>query len=186
MRRLRGSSFGGRQRVSCAGIVLYVDACAVVKRYVDEDDTDTAALNSVFTDAERWGGLVSSEWLILEVASALARKMRTSKMSAADFQRVMKKWRLDSQAVNLIAIESEHLRAAAALLETVPPVERFHAGDAIHLYTALQIKSDIGGADRLVLVTTDHGFKSTATVHGLDVHDPSADDVERLSEFFRN
>jgi predicted nucleic acid-binding protein len=163
--------------------VLYLDASAFVKRYVDEGDHGTAAIDEIVGDAPRWGGLVSSEWLLLEVTSALSRKVRTSRIDEAAFDRVMTRFRADLNAINLVSVEPGQARDAARLVEGARGISRFHSGDAIHLHTALQLQRNLVTVERVVLVTTDDGFKHLAAHYRLDVFDPRSNAVRVLAEY---
>lgn len=86
-------------------------------------------------------------------------------------------------AFNLLAIEVGQPRLAAELLASARGLDRFHAGDAIHLHTALQLAEVAAEGDRVILVTTDEGFKVVAGHHGMPVLDPRkerSDDLARL------
>jgi predicted nucleic acid-binding protein len=164
--------------------VLYLDASAVVKRYVDEGDDGAAVLDEIVAGARQWGGLVSSEWLVLEVTSALARKVRGSKITEAEFEETLDRFRSDLNAFSLLAVEAGQPARAADLLAAARGLDRFHAGDAIHLHTALQISEALADADRIVLITTDEGFKVVARHHGVAVLDPRTERLDDLARLF--
>ena len=163
--------------------MLYLDASAVVKRYVDEGDDGTATIEALVAGAREWGGLVSSEWLVLEVTSALARKVRGAKITEDEFHETLERFRADLDAFSLLAVEEGQPVRAANLLATARGLDRFHAGDAIHLHTALQLSEALNG-DRIVLITTDEGFKVVARHHGMPVLDPRTERLDDLARLF--
>jgi predicted nucleic acid-binding protein len=164
--------------------VLYVDACAVVKRYVYEGDNGTAVVDALMRDPERWGGVVSSEWLILEVTSALTKKRRARVISRAGYRYLLGRFRDDMAAIGLISISGDVVRGAARLMETAPGARRFHSGDAIHLHTATDVSEGMIDPGAFVFVTTDEGLKATVDAAGLAVFDPRHQSIEDLERHF--
>jgi predicted nucleic acid-binding protein len=163
--------------------VLYLDASALVKRYVDEHDGATAIMDQFMVDAGRWGGLTSSEWLILEVTSALTRKLRGGTIASDTYQRLLPWFRADAERLRLIEVKRGVPLAASRLMETVQGADRFHSGDAIHLHTAMQLQIDLDASDTLVFVTSDDGLRSVVARYNIPAFDPRSDripDLERL------
>ena len=149
-KRARSLYSGARRCDCCAASVLYIDASALVKRYVEEEvDGGGAMMDAVVSSAARWGGIASSEWLILEVTSALTKKLRGLKITREAFARYLRRFREDS-------------------------------GDAIHLQTAMQLRDDITGSEPLVFVTTDPGLQAVAARHAVQLFDPRFDTLEYL------
>jgi predicted nucleic acid-binding protein len=162
---------------------LYLDASAVVKRYVDEHDGATAIVEQLMVDAGRWGGLMSSEWLILEVTSALTRKLRGGSIAPDTYKRLLPRFRTDAETLRLIEVKKGAPLDASRLMETVQGTDRFHSGDAIHLHTAMQLRSDLAASRTLVFVTSDDGLRSVVARHNIPAFDPRSDrisDLERL------
>jgi predicted nucleic acid-binding protein len=164
--------------------VLYLDACALVKRYVDEGDDGTVVMDSVMDDPGRWGGLMSSEWLVLEVTSALAKKRRARLLRESSYRHLLGRFKIDVEGLSLVAISSDVVRAASGLMESLSATGRFHSGDAIHLYTALEAARGMAGSTPLVFVTADSGLESTARGAGLRVFDPRRGAIDRLDRLF--
>jgi predicted nucleic acid-binding protein len=164
--------------------VLYLDACAAVKRYVDEHDGATAIMEQVMVDAGRWGGVVSSGWMTLEFTSALTKKLRGGYLVGSDYSELLFRFRSDVNAIYLVPVDNVAVEGASYLMERVRGVTRFHSGDALHLHTTLQLRSDLGDSDTLVLVTADDGLKAVATSHKVGVFDPRFDGIADLESLF--
>jgi hypothetical protein len=164
--------------------VLYPDACAAVKRYVDEQDGATAIMEQVMVEAGRWGGVVSSGWLTLEFTSALTKKLRGGQVVVSVYSELLYRFRSDMNAMYLVPVDSAAVEAAAYLVERVRGVTRFHSGDALHLHTALQVRSGLKETDTLVLVTADDGLKAVATYQKVQVFDPRFDRITDLDTLF--
>ncbi|HLL82566.1 MAG TPA: type II toxin-antitoxin system VapC family toxin [Longimicrobium sp.] len=162
--------------------MLYLDACAAIKRYVDERDGATAVMEQVMVDAGRWGGVVSSGWLTLEFTSALTRKLRGGHVVVSVYSELLYRFRSDMNATHLVPVDNAAVEAATHLMERVRGVTRFHSGDALHLHTARQIRSDLGETETLVLVTADDGLKAVAASHAIRVFDPRTDPIADLAQ----
>ena len=164
--------------------MLYLDACAAVKRYVDEADGATAIMEQVMVDTGQWGGVVSSGWLTLEFTSALTRKLRGGHLAGSVYSDLLFRFRSDMDAMYLVPVDNAAVEAATYLMEQVRGVARFHSGDALHLHTTLQLRSDLADSDTLVLVTADDGLKAVAASHNVCVFDPRSDRIRDLESLF--
>ena len=164
--------------------MLYLDACAAVKRYVDEHDGATAIMEQVMVDASDWGGVVSSGWLTLEFTSALTKKLRAGHLVGSVYSELLFRFRSDVNAMYLVPVDNVPVEAATYLMERVGGVTRFHSGDALHLHTTLQLRSGLGDSDTLVLVTADDGLKAVAASHKVGVFDPRFDGIAELESLF--
>lgn len=137
-------------------------------------------MDAVVSNAARWGGIASSEWLILEVTSALTKKLRGLKITRQAFDRHLRRFREDTRGLLLIPVQSQGINGASRLMESLPSLDRFHSGDAIHLQTAIQLRDDIAGTEPLVFVTTDPGLQAVAARHNIQLFDPRTDTLEYL------
>lgn len=135
-------------------------------------------------DAGHWGGMASSGWLTLELTSALTRKLRGGRMVVSLYSELLLRFRADLNAIHLVPVDNAAVEAATYLMEQVRGVTRFHSGDALHLHTALQLRSALGESDTLVLVTTDDGLKAVAASHQVRVFDPRTDSIADLEHLF--
>lgn len=163
---------------------LYLDADAVVKRYVDEGDGATAIMDEIFSDPVSWGGLSSSEWLLPEVTAALAKKFRTGEFGERQFAALRQSFRDEAgQVVTFVAVERGYAEAASGLISTYA-AKRFHAGDALHLHTAEMLSRDIGAEEPFVFVTSDVGLVAVAAERGLQTFNPATQPLANLRAVF--
>jgi predicted nucleic acid-binding protein len=163
---------------------LYLDSCAVVKRYVDEQDGATPTMDRVYADPALWGGLLSSAWLLPEVTASLAKKLRSGELTRRQFTGLMQAFRLETErVVTLSEVGAGYADAASSLLEATPEV-RFHSGDALHLYTATAIRMGIGGAVPFVFVTADERLTDLVRSRGLSTFNPATEPIAALDAFF--
>jgi predicted nucleic acid-binding protein len=162
--------------------VVYLDACALVKHYIDEGDGGSAVMDGLIANADKWGGLFSSELLIPEVASAFAKKFRSKVIDGRELRRLLRTFRFDAiGGITLIGIAPNTMAEASVMLESVADV-RCHAGDAIHLYTAETLK--FNGSEPLAIATADNGLIAAATRRGLWTFDPRVQSLADLNDFF--
>src|SRR6202008_525891 len=117
---------------------LFLDACALAKRYVNEGRS-TQTMKEITGRPTRWGGLIVSRWVEIETVSALANHVRRSPPHAqaealARFPQTGATPRKDlrSGAFNIIEVEDE-ITASAMQLLVDHPRQEIGAGDAVHL-----------------------------------------------------
>jgi predicted nucleic acid-binding protein len=160
---------------------VYLDACVLVKHYIDEGDNGTPVVDGIMAGAAGWGGLVSSELVIPEVTSALAKKMRERVINARELRRLLRKFRSDVNGITLIGVAPNTMSDASVMLESVADV-RCDAVDAIHLHTAEFLLRS--GSEPLAFTTSDNGLTTAAKRRGLEVFDPRYQTLRELNEFF--
>lgn len=165
---------------------LYLDADAVVRRYIDEGDGATAVMDAIFADPDAWGGLSSSEWLLPEVTAALAKKRRTGALNASRFAALLADFR--AEVADLVtAIEfrgGEGARWAALIVRFART--RFHAGDAVHLLAAEELRRTLEPETPFVLVSADQGFGTVARLRGIPTFDPATQPLSDLRAALEN
>jgi uncharacterized protein len=135
---------------------IYLDASALVKLFVQEDESD--ALNEALAGVE---DVILSDLALTEMASALGRRTREGALKPPESRRLYR--------------EAEKLAACCRLSELTPPVHRhaerlllmspaapLRALDALHIAMAL----DAGAA---TLVTFDPRLRHAAVSQGLFV-----------------
>jgi predicted nucleic acid-binding protein len=163
---------------------LYLDSDAVVKRYIDEGDGGTAIMDEIFSDPASWGGLSSSEWLMPEVTSALAKKLREGDIGPRQFSALLATFQAEVGAVvTFVALEPGYVEAASGLISTYAD-HRFHAGDALHLHTAEMLNRDIGAGEPFVFVTSDKRLALVAAQRGLHTFNPATQTLAILQAVF--
>ncbi|HYW07629.1 MAG TPA: hypothetical protein VE913_11775, partial [Longimicrobium sp.] len=99
------------------------------------------------------------------------------------YKRLLPWFRADAETLGLMEVKKGVPLAASRLMETVRGADRFHSGDAIHLHTAMQLRSDLEASDTLVFVTSDDGLRAVVARYNIPAFDPRFDqipDLERL------
>ncbi|HEX8907491.1 MAG TPA: type II toxin-antitoxin system VapC family toxin [Longimicrobiaceae bacterium] len=165
--------------------MLYLDACALAKRYLHEGRS-SQRMKEITGRSKRWGGLIVSSFVEIEVASAIAKAareyrnplgrdeaLRAVPRTVDDFQRAYR-----SGAFTIVRADDAIVDAGIRELRTRPQQE-IGAGDAIHLATAAGIVADTGTP--LVFVTADQGLYDAARCHGLKVFNPNYEGADRLA-----
>ena len=164
--------------------MLYLDACALAKRYLQEGRS-SQRMREITGRSRRWGGLIVSDLVEIEVASAIARSAREYRnplgrqealrlvpKTVDEFQRTYR-----GGAFTVVRADDALVQAGIAQLKRNPQHE-IGAGDAIHLATALGIVRDTGAP--LVFATADQGLYTAARSHGLQVFNPNYEGAREL------
>lgn len=163
---------------------LFLDACALAKRYLPEH-ASSRRMKEITGRFDRWGGFVVSGFVELEVISALAKYAREHPNYSADYLRrhpaVVDHFRseLSRAAFTIVGVNSDVVEEASELLKRHPEYA-IHAGDAVHLATALQIRAKLDATEVLVFVTADRGLEAAAQAEGLATLNPMRHGVEAL------
>src|SRR5438046_6414206 len=138
----------------------YLDASALVKLFVPEDESD--ALNQALVGL---ADVIVSDLALTEMASAISRRTREQRLTRDQARRLYR--------------EASKLHAASHRAELTPPIHRraerlmlsptvpMRTLDALHLATALD-------AEAATVVTFDPRLRDAATSQGLFVAPPSA------------
>ncbi|HSU12996.1 type II toxin-antitoxin system VapC family toxin [Longimicrobium sp.] len=168
---------------------LFIDACALAKRYLPEGRS-SQRMKEIMGRSRRWGGLVVSSFIEIEVVSAIAKAarefgnplgrnaaLREVPRTVDAFQRAYR-----SGAFTIVDADDAIVQAGIAELRSHPQHE-IGAGDAIHLATAVGLAN--GAYAPLVFVTSDQGLYAAARAHGLHVLNPNYEGSERLDTLFR-
>jgi predicted nucleic acid-binding protein len=138
---------------------VYLDASALVKLFVPEEDSDTlnqalAGLNDV----------IVSDLALTEVASALGRRTREQRLTRQQARRLYREaLKLHASSHHAELTPPVHRRAERLMLSFTIPLR---ALDALHLATALD-------AEAATIVTFDPRLRDAATSQGLFVAPPS-------------
>jgi len=162
---------------------LYLDACALAKRYLPE--YGSKRMIEITNQFDRWGGLVVSGFVEPEVISALGKYARNHGTSSADhLQRhpaIVDQLRQDlsDSAFTVVSVTDEVVKQASDLLR-LRPEYTIHAGDAVHLATALTIRSLRKLKGSLVFVTADRGLELAARAEGLATFNPVREGIGTL------
>ncbi|WP_420127680.1 type II toxin-antitoxin system VapC family toxin [Longimicrobium sp.] len=165
---------------------LFLDACALAKRYLHEGES-TRKMREITGRFERWGGFVVSSLIEPEVISALGKYARTKSPHQEHYYhlhpRVVDSFRRDLSrpAFTIIPVTDEEIEAAADLLKAHPEFA-IGAADAIHLATALALSAQGQAQAPLVFVTADKGLAAAAREKGLPVFNPLYEGPEELEK----
>lgn len=141
--------------------MLYFDASALAKRYVHEPETA-----SVRRLLDR-GVPATSRSSEIEVASAVVRRSREGRLSAASRDRVLAQLRQDVAAMFVVEPSREVVDIACALLRRHP----LRGADAIQLASCLHLAGQLEAATEFVVY--DAVLAAAARAEGIEVLNPS-------------
>ena len=147
----------------------YLDASALVKRYVDEVGSDW--LRTIIAST-RPLLLFTSRMTIVEVISAFARRVREGSLSSEELAIVRDAFRGDClNEYRIMPPTMTVIDLACALLEQHP----LRAYDATHLATALGAQQFLAaqGYPPLTFLSADDRLNHVATAEGLEVDNPN-------------
>ena len=146
----------------------YLDTSALLKKYVHE--TGSVWLQGLLAPPPT---LATTTHLVMaEIISALNRRVREGNVTAADYARLIGRFRDDCRVrYQLIAVNNAILHRAGDMLERHP----LRAYDAIHLATALTVNRRLlaSGAAGLVFLCADDRLLQAAAAEGLAVDNPN-------------
>lgn len=134
---------------------------------------------------DRWGGFVVSSFIELEVISALGKYAREHPNYSTEFLRrhpaVVDQFRkeLSKSTFTIMGTDDDVVENASDLLRRCPEYA-IHAGDAVHLATALSVRARVPAKDVLVFVTADRGLEAAAKAEGLPTLNPMREGIATL------
>src|SRR5262245_36153951 len=148
---------GYRRRTRRSRVIVYVDASALAKRYVDEAGSST--VRAVIAREV----IATSRLSEIEIASGLVRRFREAGISSRNLERTLSSLREDVRSIAIVEIDEEITREAVSLLAR----HRLRASDAVQLASCLQVRRLVSVEVRLLAY--DHRLNDAATVEGLAV-----------------
>jgi predicted nucleic acid-binding protein len=151
-------------------VTYYLDTSALLKRYVDEVGSDW--LQRVLFAPAREIVIVATQLLVVEIISALNRRVREGTVTRHDCMRLSGRFRDDClDSYQLVAPDDVIVDLACALLERHP----LRAYDAMHLATALIINRWLVGRGEMSLtfLSADDRLNDAAAAEGLAVDNPN-------------
>jgi predicted nucleic acid-binding protein len=170
-------------------MALFLDACALAKRYVQEGES-SRRMRRITGRFDRWGGFVVSSLIEPEVISAFGKHARAQGPLKPHFYRthpqVVDALRRDLSRADftILPVTDDEVEAAADLLRAHPEYS-IGTADAIHLATAIALVAQERAENTpLVFVTADNGLAAAARENGLAVFNPlyqSPEDLEAIS-----
>jgi predicted nucleic acid-binding protein len=153
--------------------MLFLDASALAKAYLDEEGT-----RNIEGVLERSAGAVFiSELVALEVLTTIRIAFKTA--SRPVFQEALNDFRADYRARFTILNIDPALVTAAMDLTTRHRTAKARSMDVLHLATALRLQATTG-SDPVVLVTSDRDLTALASECGLRTFDPSREPLAAL------
>lgn len=166
---------------------LFLDACALAKRYLPEH-ASSRRMKEITGRFDRWGGFVVSAFIEPEVLSAFAKYAREHPVYPYEYLRrhpqVVDRFRkeLSNPAFTIVRVDDDVIAEASNLLRRHPEYA-IHAGDAVHLVTAISLRADMGADDdELVFVTADRGLEEAARAEGFVTLNPMRQGISELRE----
>lgn len=147
----------------------YVDTSALIKRYVDEVGSGwlRATLN-----VQPPPSIIVVHLIIVEVTSALTRRVREGTLALTDYAQVQNAFRADClNDYELVTAIGDIIDQANHLLEQHP----LRAYDAVHLATAVIANQQLLANDLapLTFLSADDRLNRAATAEGLAVDNPN-------------
>jgi predicted nucleic acid-binding protein len=106
---------------------LYLDTSALLKLYVEEDDSDF--VEGVVQDAET---TVTSIMTYVETRAAFSRRRRDGSLTLADYHRVVREFEREWERYFVIPVTDSLIKSAGKLAET----HGLRGYDALHLASA--------------------------------------------------
>jgi hypothetical protein len=148
---------------------FFFDSSGIVKRYANEIGTDW--VRSITTlDADN--SIVISKITAVEVAAALARKLRLEEIGQSEYEMVITDFEEDCLTQYIrVEVNDEVINLARDLVAR----RVLRAYDAIQLASAIILNRDRKKAklDPLVFVSADDSLNSAAEPEGLKVDNPN-------------
>lgn len=139
------------------------------------------------TSRFEWGGFIVSSFIELEVDSALAKYAREhpnfGRQYMAQHPVVVDRFRreLSNPTFTIMKVDDEIVEEASEMLKQHPEYA-LHAGDAVHLVTALRARAELAAHEMLVFVTADRGLELAARAEGFHTLNPMREGIHELRE----
>jgi predicted nucleic acid-binding protein len=133
---------------------MFLDAAYVTKYYVNEHDS--SLVRSLIQTAD---SLVCSAWSVVEVTSAVRRHVREGKLTNAQSDRTLARFRRDveTDVWTLIPVSEDLLWRVSVRVGTIPAGVFLRAGDAVQLASAADAgEREIWSNDRHLLAAAPH------------------------------
>jgi predicted nucleic acid-binding protein len=137
--------------------MLYFDASALAKRYVREKGS-LKVRRLLASDVP-----ATSRYSVVEITSALARRVREGAISVEDCERAVAALGEDLAAMLVVELTPEVVTRAQALLQRHP----LRAGDAVQLASCLELRDEL--EDPIGLVAFDDRLIAAARKHRVSV-----------------
>lgn len=145
----------------------FFDTSAIGKHYYPE--VGSAKVDALLADGR--AVQIVSRQTVVELPSALAKKVRTGHLTPAQFQRIARRFRGDISArrVRVARLLVAHFHAAERLVRRIGLTQNLRTLDAIQLAVALSLNEP---RRPIVFVCADLALGAIATAEGLTVINP--------------
>ena len=150
--------------------LFYLEASAFVKRYIDEDGTES--IDSLFDEHVEGEFLVTSLFSILEVRATFGRLAQGGRIAESQLSGLLSQLWSDAREMSQV-LELDNALVEEALRITA----RYHlrAGDTIHLASILRLYEFAGNTGQaLVVVSSDRELIDACESEGLRFLDPAS------------
>lgn len=141
----------------------FLDASALTKRFVHEPGTPYVLTLRPQTDS-----VAACTLSIVEVTSALARRVSAGDTSEEDLAAALAAMEADFRAFQVIEIGGAVIAQAADLARA----HALRGADAIQLAAAIVFSGTSGGAAQVGFVSSDRELNTAAAAEGFNVIDP--------------
>lgn len=148
---------------------LFFDSSAIVKRYVNESGSNFV---ESLTDIKNGNIVLLARITQVEVAAAIARRLKNTTIAPADAKSSLAAFQIDL-AHNYFTIEiTPTLLSVAVEMATKYALRGY---DAVQLAAALEANNENAAAELppLILVSADTDLNTAATAEGLNVENPN-------------
>jgi predicted nucleic acid-binding protein len=145
----------------------FFDTSAVTKHYHGELGTDRVDSLLASTGA----AFLVTRLAIVEVHSALAKKVRTGLLNRPNFEVMVRRFHADQRKRiwSTLRLKAAHFHAAERLIRRIGLAKNLRTLDALQLAVALSLN---GPAEPLIFVCADQAFCEIAMAEGLKVINP--------------
>jgi predicted nucleic acid-binding protein len=140
-------------------LIYFLDASALVKRYVHERGSDY--IRGLVRRKRR---LAASQLSLVEVTCAIWRRSRAGDLGGGDAKRLIKQLATDLSELEVLEARTAVLLLATAVAERHP----LRAYDAVQLASALRLATSSGIAT--TFVCSDENLCAAAVAEGLRTH----------------
>jgi predicted nucleic acid-binding protein len=147
--------------------IYYADSSALVKKYVNENGSDWT-LQALAAPAV----VITAQLTLIEIASALNRRVRDGTVTAYDYARLVNDFRDDCRdRFQIVTFDQALVNLSWAVLER----HALRAYDAIHLASALVMDRQLveAGLTAPVFLAADDRLLKAAQAEGLAVDNPN-------------
>jgi predicted nucleic acid-binding protein len=147
----------------------YLDTSALIKRYVDEAGSEWLRATLAAPEPP---SIIVAHLAIVEVTSALMRRVRDGSLTTTDCATLQSVFRSDCmREYSLMNVVDNTINRANRLIEKHP----LRGYDAIHLATALVANEQLvlNNLPPLIFFSSDNRLTSAASAEGLAVDNPN-------------